>query len=222
MFYSHIDFDLIEKFSPIYHFDSQEEYFPIDLNSFNNGRLNKNIVNVYLRELKEISNDLIWIYYICFYTFDSGIKVCTPFNCFSKNKVSSHEFDFEIVILEINKKSEKICRVCFCPHGLDENFWIAENDLELILDKNNSDKIHIFVSRGKHASYPVKGIIWRHFGFANDYNNDDRILLLKPIILTSNTINSQIFETKKKCLSFDYNTIPVIPYHSVKKRKFFG
>jgi hypothetical protein len=59
------------------------------------------------------------IYYIRFYTFDSGMKVCAPFNCFSK-KFSSHEFDFEIVILEINKKSEMICRVCFCSHGLDK------------------------------------------------------------------------------------------------------
>lgn len=217
-----MDFDLIEKFAPIYHYDSDEQYFPIDYNSFAQGKYMKHVVNVHLRH---INSDTIWIYYICFYThkdIKTGIKNNCFSNCCLSTKSNLHcENQFEIVILEIDNSNEiyqKMKRVCFCPHNKEEYFWIGEKDLSSIQDKNNSDKIHVYVSKGKHAAYPLRGVIWRNLGFENDCNNDDIILLLRPILLILENLDSMV---KEHILKFNFAEIPEVPLESIRKRNLF-
>jgi hypothetical protein len=232
--------DLIEKFCPLYHFDSRETHYTLDFNAYLKNITRINSVNVYVRE---IDQETLWIYYICFYLYDPGTKCCLPFNCYCTDfRFSEHEYDFEMVIIEVKNK-ESISRVCFCPHGLEENYWISgrmenssdnksknddkteNDDLYRILDRRDRCRIHVYVSRHKHASYPLPGIIWRYMGFANDYNNNDHEEnphRLKPYVLTNESIESDIFKSKKKCLSFDYNTVPTLTLGQVKYHMFFG
>lgn len=214
--------NIIEKFAPIYHFDSFETHYPLDLNSFIENKLDFNTVNGYVRHIDE---NTMWIYYICFYLKDGGTKCCLPFNCYCTNVTfSEHEYDYEIVIIEV--KNGTVCRACFCPHGLSENYWIDGTDSESgfneLLDKRDSNRIHVYVSRQKHASYPVSGIVWRYFGFANDYNDNRLALMLKPRLLTNAAIDSQLFSAKKKCLSYDYNTVQTITISRAKYHMMFG
>lgn len=210
---------LIEKYNPIFHFDYYEDYFPIDFNSYQEyDKLINNCVNAYI---KRIDYNTIWIYYICFYLQDGGTKCCLPFNCYCTDTYfSKHEYDYEIVIIEV--KNDSINRVCFCPHGLEENFWICNEDTPSILDPYNKNKVHVYVSRSKHASYPIDGVIWRHFGFANDIIDSPRVVYLFPLLLTESSINSQLFSSKKKCLSYDYNQVPEIELSKVRFQNFFG
>lgn len=210
---------LIEKYNPIFHFDCQEDYFPIDLNSYQEyGKLLNNCVNTYTRR---IDYNTVWIYYICFYLQDSGTKCCLPYNCYCTDiYFSTHEYDYEIVIIEV--KNDEINRVCYCPHGLSENFWIPNKDIHHIIDKNNKNKVHVYISRSKHASYPIDGTIWRHMGFANDIIISPRTIHLLPLSLTESSIGSELFKSKQKCLSYDYNLVPEVDFEKVKYRMIFG
>lgn len=50
--------------------------------------------------------------------------------------------------------------MCYAPHGSSEHFWIGDqDDLDEILGGEGGDGLRpkVYVSRGKHASYPVGG-----------------------------------------------------------------
>ncbi len=200
--------DLVQKFLPIYHFDSAEKFFPVDFNEYIKNAEKTDLtyaVNTYVREMEGRT----WIYYWCFYTYDSGMYIC---------HFDSHKIDFELCIVEI--KNDKVNRVCFCPHGSEEHFWIAGNDINNITDKNNN-RIHIYASNGKHASYPLPGRILRYYGFANDTNNDKKIMdNLTPIPLNAVSMQNPIFGGKTNDLTYDYDQVKTISLDKVKTRMF--
>ncbi len=199
---------LINKFCPIFHFDSRESHFPIDMNTYQRGVYSmKNCVNVYLRD----QGDHYWIYYYTFYEYDAGMCCC---------HFDAHELDIELIILEVNVLTETLNRVCFCPHSSKEHFWLSKDDTQKLIGLYDH-RIHVYASKWKHACYPVAGRIWRYFGFANDKNNNAIVRNPRPIFLTIHTIESEIFENKKNQLEYDFNQVPEIPLDRVKYHMFF-
>lgn len=196
---------MIDKFCPIYYFDKNEKYLPIDFNKYvNNNTIDNNIVNCYIKNY----NNLIYIYYWSFYLYDTGKTIF---------KINSHKYDIELVILEI--KDDKINRVCFCPHGQTEHFWLSIEDTKSITENN---KIKVYVSNGKHASYPIPGTIWRYYGFANDVNNSKYPIYIKPVLLTDNSINSELFKYKRSFIEKNIDIdIPCIALKKIRKRYLF-
>lgn len=60
--------------------------------------------------------------------------------------------------------------VFYGPHSSHEHFWVRDpDDLQTLMEGEGGDGLRpqVFVSRGKHASYPVagKGMLSRVTGF---------------------------------------------------------
>lgn len=57
-------------------------------------------------------------------------------------------------------RSQGVAGVCYAPHSSSEHFWIGDqDDLNEILGGEGGDGLRprVYVSRGKHAGYPVSG-----------------------------------------------------------------
>ncbi len=120
---------------------------------------NNNIVydNTILGHIKYIGNKK-YLYYYAVYIKDGGKKIL----CLS---IDSHPLDIEGVVIELDIDN-KITGVLYQPHSKREHFWIRNSeDLQKICDNN---RVKIYVSKDKHASYPVGGVIYRYYNFAND------------------------------------------------------
>jgi hypothetical protein len=186
------------------YFDSNERFFPIDMNQKAKGfNTTERCINYYVRK---INDNTKWIYYFMYYVQDDGFK---------RSHIDTHVNDYELVIVEI--KGLKINRICFTPHSRKENFWLNEKDTQKI-QKNG--KLDIYCSRGKHATYPIKGRIFRYFCFANDTNDYKIHCIPKLIELTESTINSKLFAYKKDTLTWDYN-VPTISLWYVRFHMLF-
>lgn len=219
--------DLARRFCPRYFFDSRETHFPVDFNAYvyaypdtDTGPLIRDVVHVYERHLIDGTT---WIYYMCFYTYDNGACCC---------HIDAHELDFEYVIVEV--KYDRIVRVCFCPHGTAENFWLSERDTAALARDHTSgrvdesgvevdadaieDHIHVYVSKWKHAHYPISGLVWRYFGMANDTCDVRTRIDLRPVPLDDTSIDSVLFASQKKKLTYDYNAIHTVPIEDVRTR----
>ena len=187
------------------YFDSHERFFPIDINQKAKGFDTKEkCINYYVRKIDDITT---WIYYFMYYVQDDGLK---------RFHIDSHPNDYELVIVEV--KGFDVTRICFTPHGRTENFWLSEEDTQKIL---KDGKLNIYCSRGKHATYPLKGTIFRYFCFANDTNNHQIECIPRLVTLTESTINSPLFAYKKDTLTWDYNTVPTISLWYVRFHMLF-
>ncbi|CAN0291607.1 unnamed protein product, partial [Hapterophycus canaliculatus] len=64
-------------------------------------------------------------------------------------------------------KQQDVTGVFYGPHSSFEHMWIRhDDDLKSILDSEGRPKVYI--SLGKHASYPVSGRVRRLFGLGTD------------------------------------------------------
>jgi hypothetical protein len=99
------------------------------------------------------------LHYFMFYDSDGGMPCCG-------RAIGSHKYDLEHMIVEITHNT--LTGVCYMPHGTAEWYWIrGQSDLQKIT--NGGLRPIVYSSRGKHASYPVSGTIYRYLGFANDH-----------------------------------------------------
>ncbi|CAM9664288.1 unnamed protein product [Sphacelaria rigidula] len=79
-----------------------------------------------------------------------------------------HPYDLEIVIVEVGNSDQKITGVFYGPHSSHEHFWVRNpDDLKRILGEDGN-RPRVYVSNGKHASYPISGKVFRLFGLGTD------------------------------------------------------
>eukprot|EP00904_Undaria_pinnatifida_P003240 jgi/Undpi1/12917/HiC_scaffold_7.g02583.m1 len=111
---------------------------------------------------------MTWLIYINYYVDDGGLQVCgCACTCCT---TGDHPYDLEVVVVEVDPNS-KVSGVFYAPHSGHEHFWIRDHDdIDEIMGGEGGDgyRPEVFISRGKHANYPVSGKIARIFGFAND------------------------------------------------------
>jgi hypothetical protein len=192
--------------SPTVYFDRDERYFPKDLNqqaSFQNSDSRPEkapetlTINYYVRPL---DNGKTWIYYILFYLRDDGLGYF---------HVDAHTMDWEVVVVEMERGTPR--RLCYTPHGRKEHFWLSEQDTRTLLQRTGG-MVPIYCSKGKHATYPVRGTIWRYGGVASD-TNDARIMYKQPRLrlaeLSQEAIQGPYFAPKSGILTdpLDYPTV---------------
>lgn len=191
------------------YFDSKERFFPIDLNQRLQNQLSTTTcINSYTRVMDK---NTIWVYYFMYYLMDDGLGIA---------HVDSHIDDLELVVVEI-KNNSTISRICFTPHSQKEHFWLNEADSQSCLTKTNYGfAINIYCSKGKHATYPIMGKIFRDLGFANETNDGKNKIVPHVNELTITTINHPYFAGKKSLLSgkLDY---PVVELKKVRYHMFF-
>lgn len=152
---------LLQKHCPLYYTDASEKTKMINLNVYvKEGVKNQDSTVTGLVTTQPDGRTLL--HYFAFYPRDDGLQL---FGCFS---VDAHAYDLERVTVELNAL-QAVTGVCYFPHGEKEHFWIRGHaDLEKILVQGRT---RVYCSRGKHASYPICGTIWRYLGFANDHIN---------------------------------------------------
>lgn len=103
--------------------------------------------------------NVVLLHYFFFYLRDNGLRVL-GFD------IDAHKYDVEHIIVELT--DQQVTGVCYLPHGSKEFYWIRGiTDLSKILI--DGTRPVVYASRGKHASSPVPGTIWRYFGVANDH-----------------------------------------------------
>ena len=198
------------------YFDNHERYFPKDLNdfaSFSNAQPQPEkapetlTINYYRRPL---GNGKTWIYYILFYMQDDGLGYF---------HIDNHKLDWEVVVAEMDDEKDSLLRLCYTPHGRKEHFWLSEEDTRTLL-KRTGNAIPIYCSKGKHATYPVNGIIWRYGGFANDTNNCCIVYNPQLKQLSSEAIASPYFSPKSGILLDNLN-YPTVRLAQVSTRMLF-
>lgn len=202
------DLTLAQTFCPVLYFDSRERYFPIDWNQWSLTKTASKTptLNAYVRVL---SPSVTWVYFFLYYLHDDGLGTF---------HIDSHAIDVEMVVLEINTLtaggSPKLNRVSYHPHGTAEHFWLNPQDTANLVASNTERRVPVYCSRGKHATYPIKGTIWRYMGFAND-TNDTVIKVTNGAqsltLLTDVTLASSSFAPKKWVLTskLPYPTVPL-------------
>jgi hypothetical protein len=149
--------DILSLYCPIFHRDKYEKTELADMNEYieSNTIINNKTI---LGTVVNISTTKTLLHYFFFYSQDDGLPYC----CYS---IGGHKFDLEHIIVELT--NNKISGVCYMPHGGSEFYWIRNtSDLQLLLKANHPV---VYSSRGKHASYPISGTIYRYFCFANDH-----------------------------------------------------
>lgn len=191
---------------PTVYFDSGERYFPKDLNqqaSFHNSDSRPEkapdmlTINYYVRPFEDGKT---WVYYILFFLRDDGLGYF---------HVDAHTMDWEVVVVEMEGGTPR--RLCYTPHGRKEHFWLSEKDTSILLQKTGG-VVPIYSSKGKHATYPVRGTIWRYGGVASDTNNG-RLAYKQPrlrlVELSQDAIQGPYFAPKSGILTdpLDYPTV---------------
>lgn len=146
--------DLLEQYKPNFFFDFYEQSYPIDYNTYlHEGDIVKAVINGHV----QYKNNKIYLHYWSFYLQDNGMKCCFK-------TWDAHKYDLEGVIIELTHYT--ISGICFTHHGSSEFYWIRhKEDLKELM---KTGTLQVYVSRGKHSSYPIEGMIYRYFGFAND------------------------------------------------------
>lgn len=100
--------------------------------------------------------------------------------------------------------------------------WIRnKDDLEQII--GNTDRPKVFISLGKHASYPISGKILRLFGVGTDKCENpmakDRPLILLNKSTRELTRIDGVFSGPKSKISRDWSTAPGTRLKNVSKRR---
>jgi hypothetical protein len=190
-------------FFPVYFFDKQEQFFPIDYNDFIRGEFTEGIINYHIHTVGTIT----LIYFLAFYLYDTGL--------YSQNW-DSHFLDFEYVVYKY--ENQELDSVCFCPHAFDSHFCLSNEDTQTLL-KIGTNHINVYPSRGKHASYPIYGIIWRYIGFANDINfpmTEHKNLRFVPL----NNQSLYSFHISSSLQRMNLKDIPIIPLNMIRYYKY--
>jgi hypothetical protein len=147
---------ILQKFEPKYFFDGEEKYLPANYSEFvtaGKAKYDSTVVgNV------TYVNGKTRLHYFLYYTEDGGLE-------YFEISIGNHVYDIEHLIIEIDPKSSTIIGILFRPHGSSEHFWIRNpEDIKQIGEQHPK----VYVSRGKHAQYPISGTVFRYMGGAND------------------------------------------------------
>jgi hypothetical protein len=149
---------LLQKHCPLYSTDYRENIFPISLEKYVE---TKQCVadNSVVAHLVEKPNDLKHLHYFLYFAADGGME-------FFDIAFDGHQYDIEHMVVEVNG-NDTVTGVLYQPHGSKEHFWIRDpKDLTKIL--SGGTQPIVYVSRGKHACYPLSDTIFRYFGVASD------------------------------------------------------
>lgn len=201
-----LNIKLLEKFLPIFHCDKSEKYLSVNGNIFfeTNRIMYDNTVVGHVVE----KNNNKYLYYYMIYTHDGGKQIL----CYS---IGGHLLDIECVIVELDEY-DKMTGLCYQPHGTKEHFWIKDlDDLNKICKE---DRAMVYMSKSKHASYPIPGKIYRIYGFGNDNCNPKELsyTVIQMSEYLQNTLNYGAMSGFPNRLNQDLTTIPTIRLKQIK------
>ena len=199
---------LLQKFLPIFHCDKSEKYLSVNANIFfeTNKIIYDNTVVGFVLE----KNSSKYLYYYMVYTQDGGKQIL----CYN---IGGHLLDIEGIIVEVDEY-DNMTGLCYQPHGAKEHFWIKDpKDLRKICINNNA---RVYMSKSKHASYPISGTIYRIYGFGNDTCNPKE--LPYKVIQMSNylqkTLNYGEMTGFPNRLTQNLTNIPIVRLKKIRYR----
>eukprot|EP00903_Cladosiphon_okamuranus_P016537 g15256.t1 len=207
------DDELLRKHYPRYFYDKKEKFFPVDLNAYTADKSAVDGCNGVAAPSKD--GEHTWLIYMNYYLYDGGVA--------KLGGKGGHKYDLEIVVVEVKKRgNQRVTGVFYGPHSSFEHMWIRhKDDLKTIL--NNEGRPRVFVSLGKHASYPVSGRVVRLFGLGTDTCHNPRANDRPLIILDERTRDVERIDGKfggpKNRISRDWSTAPQSRIKNVRKRR---
>ncbi|CAM9824612.1 unnamed protein product [Scytosiphon promiscuus] len=206
------DDELLAKHYPRYFYDKEEKIFPVDLNKYTVDQSAVGGGNGVAAPSKDGKHT--WLIYMNYYLFDGGIA--------KLGGRGGHKYDLEIVIVEISIANQHVTGVFYGPHSSFEHMWIRhEDDLESLLDSARRPKVYI--SLGKHASYPVAGRVRRLFGLGTDSCQKPRRQHLPLCILDEHARGVDridgVFAGPKRRITRDWSLAPEVRIKDVAFRR---
>jgi hypothetical protein len=100
--------------------------------------------------------------------------------------MGSHAYDIEQLVLKVDARGT-VEGIDFKPHNSSEHFRITDAlDIKQILKDGHPQ---VYVSRGKHACYPVPGTVTRYLGVVSDVCEHPVKQDLTAIVLDEAVIN---------------------------------
>eukprot|EP00752_Nemacystus_decipiens_P001562 g1526.t2 len=208
------DDELLAKHYPRYFYDKKEEIYPVDLNAYTADQSTVDGINGVAAPSKDGKHT--WLIYMSYYLSDGGVV--------KLGGAGGHKYDLEIVIVEVKSRgNQNVTGVFYGPHGSYEHMWIRhKDDLKTIMDKEGA-RPRVFVSLGKHASYPVHGRVVRLFGFGTDVCNNPRAMDRPLFILDQRTRHVELIDDQftgpKKRIHRDWSVAPGSRIKNVRKRR---
>jgi hypothetical protein len=86
-------------------------------------------------------------------------------NVASLRNVGAHYGDIEHITVVLNQDNT-VSELFYAAHGSEEGRWLKPNEVTF-----EGDRPIVYVAKYSHASYPKEGVVFRFFGFGNDYTN---------------------------------------------------
>jgi len=124
------------------------------------GQNNKNNINqvpVYGYATRIGGN--VYLFYSFLYSYNGPKKVA------GIRDVGAHYGDLEHITVVLDQASN-IKEIFYAAHSSDQGRWVKPDQVEF----EGSHPI-VYIANGSHASYPKEGVVFRFYGFGNDYTN---------------------------------------------------
>lgn len=109
--------------------------------------------------LAKTINNKTHLFYNFLYPYNGSKNVANLRN------VGAHYGDIEHITLVLNSDNT-IFELFYAAHGSSEGRWLKPNEITF-----EGDRPLVYVAKYSHASYPKEGVVFRFFGFGNDYTN---------------------------------------------------
>lgn len=205
--------DLLTQHCPLFHKDRYEQEVLMNMNTY--VATGKFVADSTCTGYVAQMDQKTLLHYFFYYPKDDGMRVFglgTP--------VDAHQYDLEHIIVE--RTGAVVTGVCYFPHASAESFWIrGDNDLSQLLVQGHPA---VYASRGKHASYPVSGTIFRYGGFANDHI--DPVLVPISVVQASDQLLAvdlidNKFPAIRHRITGDFSTVPTVTLASARYHMMF-
>ena len=109
--------------------------------------------------LAKIINNKTHLFYNFLYTYNG------PKNVAGLRNIHAHFGDIEHITIVLNSDNS-ISELFYAAHSSSEGRWLKPKDVTF-----EGDRPIVYVAKYSHASYPKEGVVFRFFGFGNDYTN---------------------------------------------------
>jgi hypothetical protein len=109
--------------------------------------------------IAKLINNKIHLFYNFIYPYNG------PKNVAGLRDVGAHFGDIEHITILLNADMT-ISELFYAAHGSSEGRWLKPKDVTF-----EGDRPIVYVAKYSHASYPKEGVVFRFFGFGNDYTN---------------------------------------------------
>lgn len=205
--------DLLNQHCPLFYKDKYEKESLANMNIYISTQkfvFDNTVTGV----IVPLSLNRTFLHYFFFYKEDDGLTVLN-------HVFDAHLYDLEHVVVELT--GDTVTGVCYFPHASIESFWIrGALDLnDLLVD----GRPKVFSSRGKHASYPVSGTVWRYGGFANDHNDAVNVpitaVLASEQLLALNNFDRSTFPAIKNRIIGDFSTVKTVKLNRARYNMLF-